>query len=160
MYGLAGPENGLSVLYLADCGIRDHFTFMKPLQVSINKWTKLKSRADGARRRKACFRAAEKGSEAPHVRRAHVDELTAESSSLAAETEQAKSERDTLAARVCKLQVASAKPAEMLGVVVPALQLLKGHVTVGENRAITAEVWIRKMLDKMSHLRALVEGQN
>lgn len=106
------------------------------------------------------MRAAEKDSEFLRVSLVCVDELTAERESLATRTAQAMVERDFLAARICELEVAAATSDEELGIVGRAMWTFRGRVATGEDRANTEDALACETIDKMSELRALVEGLN
>lgn len=88
--------------------------------------------------------ATEDDSEALCVVRATFDELRAEGASMPAVTEPAKTERDTLPARVRELKVTAMTRNGELGVLVGAVRSLRGRVAAGEDRANTAEAWLAR----------------
>lgn len=71
-------------------------------------------------------------------------------------SQQTKADCDTLAARICELEVAAETRYIELGIVVRAVRSLKGGFAAGEHRANNAEARVRETLDRMSKLCALV----
>lgn len=72
---------------------------------------------------------------------ASVDQVEADRALLAKRTAQAKEDCETLDARICELEVCAAILDDELGVVLRAVQSLKGLVAAGEDRASIAEGW-------------------
>lgn len=87
---------------------------------------------------------AEEDLEALRVAHARVDELTAESASLTAGTDQAKAERDTLSARVRKLKVAVATRYREVRVVVWACGPQKVVLQLARIRRIQRRLGLAK----------------
>lgn len=87
-----------------------------------------------------------------------ADKVKAERVSTSWGIEQAKAERDSLAARIRELEAAAATQYGEVGVRVQAVLSLKGRIASGEDRANTEEVPACETLEKMSELRALLEG--
>lgn len=76
--------------------------------------------------------------------------FTAECASLTAGTDHANSERDTLAPRICKLEVGALTRNGELSTMIQAVGLLKGHIAEGRYGMSTAEMRACNALDKMS----------
>lgn len=101
---------------------------------------------------------AEEDSEALPAARVGVDELTADCASLITGTKQEKADCDSSATRIHKLNIVPAKHLGQTGVVVWAVWSLKSCVAVGEDREDNAQDRASETLDKMSELRAPVQG--
>lgn len=86
-----------------------------------------------------------------------VEEWTAERSSFTMGTEQGKADLGTLAALIFDMHVAAARRNRVTGVLVRAVQSLKGCVAAGDHGASTAETRTRETLDKISEFCALFE---
>lgn len=65
-----------------------------------------------------------------------------------------------MAAHICELEVAAPTRNRKLGVMIWAVQSLKGRAAAGEDMANTEEAWARNKLDKMFELWALLEVLN
>lgn len=105
------------------------------------------------------MRTAEEDSEALRVAHEHVDELTAEQQSLTAGTEQTELGRETIAARVRKMEVSAATRNKELVVLMRAVPSSKGRAALGEDRANSVKTRALES-KKMSALRWLVEVLN
>lgn len=88
------------------------------------------------------------------VARVSVDEMSAESASLATGTEQRMAERKTLAACIPELERAAETCDGELSVVVQALLLFKICMEAGEYRANTAELGLARCGTRCSSLRS------
>lgn len=93
-------------------------------------------------------------------RHACVDECTAEGASLSTGAEQAKTQHDTLTARIREVKAAAATQDGEFGVGMQAAQSLKRRFATGKDRFNTAEAQTCETQEEMPGLPALVEGAN
>lgn len=158
--GLLAPDWRLHELHLAKCSLGDCLTLIGLDRVLTSEQAEAGLRIAEVCQLEVRVCAAEEDYKALCVGRNIVEELVAERTSLTAGTEQAITERETLAARIQELEVAAATRNEAFGVVVSALQSLKGlkyRVAAGEGRANKAKNQASETLIKMSELWTLVE---
>lgn len=133
--GLLAPAKSFDVLLLLEFSLGESHTLMEPRPVLNNIRAEAKSSVEEARRLEESVCTAEEDFEALRVARLHVDVWTSERTSLPARNEQVKGKRDTLAARIRKLEVAAATCYGNLCVVVRAVQSWKRRVAA-ESRAL------------------------